>query len=284
MLKVSKAVAIRTEHKALVIAVATALLVWVIYALLDYAALYPISVHHISIFDPKEVIFLSSISVAVIAGGFVISRAFASVKRLENKLQATRIYLSTIIETAPTCIKLLAPDSSLLFMNRAGLDMIEADTMDQIQGQQVVSLISEPYKAAFSSLTTSCFNGLSGSLEFEMTGLKGRRLWLETRAVPLLDDKGAIHASLGITRDITDNKAQEQEQAALVEELQDALRNVKTLRGFLPICAACKKIRDDRGYWKQIESYISDHSNAVFSHGICPDCSKRLYPDFFPQQ
>ncbi len=61
-------------------------------------------------------------------------------------------------------------------------------------------------------------------------------------------------------------------------ELREAVSNVKTLTGLLPICASCKKIRDDKGYWKMIESYISEHSDAEFTHGICPDCVKKLYP------
>lgn len=62
------------------------------------------------------------------------------------------------------------------------------------------------------------------------------------------------------------------------EELQSTLSKVKQLSGMLPICASCKKIRDDKGYWKQIEIYIRDHSEVEFSHGLCPDCAKRLYP------
>lgn len=64
------------------------------------------------------------------------------------------------------------------------------------------------------------------------------------------------------------------------EELQKALSEVKLLSGFLPICASCKKIRDDKGYWSQIETYIQQHSEAEFSHSICPDCVKKLYPKF----
>ena len=63
------------------------------------------------------------------------------------------------------------------------------------------------------------------------------------------------------------------------EKLEKSLAEVKTLSGFLPICSSCKKIRDDKGYWKQIETYIGDHSDAQFSHGVCPDCAQRLYPD-----
>ena len=64
-------------------------------------------------------------------------------------------------------------------------------------------------------------------------------------------------------------------------ELEMALKEVKTLRGFIPICAACKKIRDDQGYWYQIEVYISEHSDAEFSHGICPECKHQLYPELY---
>jgi DNA-binding response OmpR family regulator len=65
----------------------------------------------------------------------------------------------------------------------------------------------------------------------------------------------------------------------LVTELQKALKKVKTLSGLLPICSHCKKIRDDKGYWNQIEAYIHDHSEATFSHGICQECAKKHYPD-----
>jgi hypothetical protein len=67
-------------------------------------------------------------------------------------------------------------------------------------------------------------------------------------------------------------------QKTIVVKLQKALSEVKTLSGLLPICAACKKIRDDNGYWQQIEQYISKHSEAEFSHGICPECRGKLYP------
>jgi PAS domain S-box-containing protein len=76
-------------------------------------------------------------------------------------------------------------------------------------------------------------------------------------------------------------KRAEYERDRLVCELQEALDNVKTLRGLLPICASCKKIRNNQGYWDQIETYISARSEAEFTHGTCPDCMKRLYPDLY---
>ena len=72
------------------------------------------------------------------------------------------------------------------------------------------------------------------------------------------------------------------EREKLIQELQDALAKIKALRGLIPICASCKKIRDDKGYWGQIEVYIRDHSEAEFTHGICPECLKKLYPGRYP--
>ncbi len=76
----------------------------------------------------------------------------------------------------------------------------------------------------------------------------------------------------------------EQEKDRLILDLQKALAEIKTLGGLLPICAYCKKIRDDKGYWNQIESYIKEHSEADFSHSICPDCAKKLYPDLMTEE
>ena len=64
-------------------------------------------------------------------------------------------------------------------------------------------------------------------------------------------------------------------------ELQDALAQVKTLSGLLPICSSCKRIRDDEGYWNKLEVYIQEHSDVLFSHGFCPECAKKLYPEIF---
>jgi Na+/melibiose symporter-like transporter len=84
--------------------------------------------------------------------------------------------------------------------------------------------------------------------------------------------------------EIKERKHAQTQKDNLIVELKDALNKVKTLSGLLPICAACKKIRDDRGYWNQIESYIHDHSEAEFSHSICPECAKKLYPEFYDEK
>lgn len=84
---------------------------------------------------------------------------------------------------------------------------------------------------------------------------------------------------VGVGLDISDRVMAEMEKENLIRKLQKTLAQVKQLSGFLPICASCKKIRDDEGYWKQIEIYIKDHSEVEFSHSICPECAKKLYPE-----
>lgn len=72
-----------------------------------------------------------------------------------------------------------------------------------------------------------------------------------------------------------------EDRSKLIVKLQDALQEIKTLSGLLPICSSCKEIRDDKGNWNVIENYIEKHSEAVFSHSICPTCSKKLYPELY---
>ncbi|MFC1744605.1 HAMP domain-containing protein [Candidatus Riflebacteria bacterium] len=82
-----------------------------------------------------------------------------------------------------------------------------------------------------------------------------------------------------LAEEVAQRKQAEKEKEEVIDELKAALADVKTLTGFIPICASCKQIKDNKGYWKQIEAYISEHSDALFSHGLCPDCAKKLYPD-----
>ena len=93
---------------------------------------------------------------------------------------------------------------------------------------------------------------------------------------PIRDHSGLIIGTSCIARDITERERVRKEREKLIIELQEALAKVKALRGLLPICAWCKKIRDDKGYWQQIEAYIRDHSEADFSHCICPACAERV--------
>jgi DNA repair exonuclease SbcCD ATPase subunit len=86
-----------------------------------------------------------------------------------------------------------------------------------------------------------------------------------------------------VCRDITNRKRAEKEREELIKRLRDSLAEIKTLRGILPLCSFCKKVRDDRGYWEKVDVYIHKHSEADISHGICPECFKKHYPDEYEE-
>ena len=105
------------------------------------------------------------------------------------------------------------------------------------------------------------------------------RLGMAHLALWLVGMTGLIVGARNLQGHFQARQQAEAERERLIAELQDALARVKTLRGLIPICASCKKIRDDHGYWTQLETYLAQHSDAEFSHGICLDCLRKLYPD-----
>ncbi|MFH1155254.1 MAG: PAS domain-containing protein [Pseudomonadota bacterium] len=105
--------------------------------------------------------------------------------------------------------------------------------------------------------------------------------WMFITVDPLFDDKGIMTGAVHIARDISQRIQNQNEREKLLQDLTRALAQVKKLSGLLPICSYCKRIRDDKGYWNQLESYIRDHSDAEFSHGICQECAKKHYPDYY---
>ncbi|RMG55539.1 MAG: PAS domain S-box protein [Acidobacteria bacterium] len=140
--------------------------------------------------------------------------------RAERALAEREMLLRTIIETEPECVKLLAADGTVLEMNRAGLAMMDADARDQIIGRCIIPLVAPSHRPAFQALVEAVFRGESGTLEFEIVGLKGTHRWLEMHAVPLRDQEGRITALLGITRDVTERRRAAEELRRLNEELE----------------------------------------------------------------
>ena len=135
--------------------------------------------------------------------------------------------------------------------------------------------------------------GISGANNYYLMELKGFGVLLLVKSGELFDQailhgisrlnlKLAQACLAGLYTDRLEVSVQERTKALQETNnmLKETLANVKTLSGLLPICAGCKKIRDDKGYWNQIESYVRQHSNAEFTHGLCPACTKRLYPEY----
>jgi PAS domain S-box-containing protein len=118
---------------------------------------------------------------------------------------------------------------------------------------------------------------MPSSYEYRIMRRTGEERWFHQRNVLIRDSSGLPTALEGIVTDITERREAEEERERLILELRATLKKVKLLSGLIPVCASCKRIRNDKGYWEQIEAYIRDHSEADFSHAICPECAKRLY-------
>lgn len=156
-------------------------------------------------------------------------------KRIEQLLLRSESRFRMIFDTEPECVMLLDANGCLLEMNRAGLAMIEADSLEQVVGRSVYSLVAEPYRAAFVELTENAFRGQSGVLEFEILGLKGSRRRLESHAAPVSDKDGQIAAMISVTRDITERKRAEESLnlfRKLIDQTADAIEVIdpETLR------------------------------------------------------
>jgi PAS domain S-box-containing protein len=147
-------------------------------------------------------------------------------------------------------------------------------------------VIEENYGIHFHSQTLS-----KKPFELRVLARTGDVRLMEFRSTTLFDARGEAIGILWSGHDITEKKEVEAELEkyrkhleTLVRErtvdLENALENIKTLKGIIPICSHCKQIRDDSGYWNQLEAYLAEHSEADFSHGICPDCMEKLYPDY----
>ncbi len=119
------------------------------------------------------------------------------------------------------------------------------------------------------------------NFEFELYRKDRSRIWVSTSARVVRDKNGDTLYYEGKVEDITIRKRAEEERERLVLELKEALSRVKVLSGMLPICSSCKRIENEKGQWEQMEVYIRDRSEADFSHGVCPECAEKLYPEFY---
>jgi len=117
-----------------------------------------------------------------------------------------------------------------------------------------------------------------------ITTVSGVSKWFSVTKAPLYNAVGSIIGTFGLSRDITTHKELENEREALIIQLREAIDHVQTLKGLIPICSHCKKMRDDKGYWHEVEVYVRDHSSAEFSHGLCEECLAKFYPEYFPKK
>jgi PAS domain-containing protein len=158
----------------------------------------------------------------------------------------------------------------VLVLDRAGRVLIANEAARTLQ-------LDGPSLAAALGLASLGDVPAQWSAEVQL-GTGGVRRWLDVRIDPVRDRWGTLAGRLVVARDVTLQKAFEDEREHLIDELREALKKVVQLEGLLPICASCRKVRDDGGYWGHVEEYFERRAPVEFTHAICPECVKKLYP------
>jgi PAS domain S-box-containing protein len=204
----------------------------------------------------------------------------AKCEEKDTQFQQTSISLAVMLQSIGDHISIMDVDLNIVWANdvakrRFGNDIIGKKCFEAYHGR------SEPCEPS-PCLTKKAFeDGKTHEHDTQVIDNEGNTINFHCTAnVALTDADGNPTRVVEISRDITCLKKTEAEKDRLIDQLQEAAEKIKTLNRLLPICASCKKIRDDNGYWQQVEEYICEYSGIQFSHSICPACMKKLYPDY----
>ena len=191
------------------------------------------------------------------------------------------IYLAAIVDSTGEAIISYNLDGIITTWN-AGARQLFGYRQAEAVGQSVLMLVPESLRAAKAEIFAGLRNNHEQVIHMETVRARkdGGNIDVYVTISPIKGLDGKIIGASSIAYDITERKRAEDERIKMIAQLNDTLSKVRTLSGLLPICASCKKIRDDKGYWQKLETFVHEHSNAEFSHSICPDCMERLYPDF----
>lgn len=205
----------------------------------------------------------------------------ADLRRSDQAVQEERGRLRTLIDNLPESIYFKDRESRFLIANIEVTKRMGAASPDELIGKTDFDFVEKERAEKYYADEQQVIKTGKPLINHEEISrdTSGKTIWILTSKVPLRDKSGNIIGIVGMGRNITERKQFQEQQKKLMAELKKAIEKIKTLRGLLPICASCKRIRDDQGSWQQVESYIRDHSGAIFSHSLCPDCAKKIYPD-----
>jgi PAS domain S-box-containing protein len=175
-----------------------------------------------------------------------------------------------IIATMNDALIVLDSDGNVNFVNEATCRLFDYHEVDFVGKRLTAGMVEDAaFAAQFESVIRS---GTAHNREVRYRPKEGAIRTLAVSTSIMRNPMGEPLATVCVLRDITERTQAEEEREKLVKGLQKALAEIKTLHGFLPICYSCKKVRDDTGYWKEVEHYIGEHSEIEFSHGLCPEC------------
>lgn len=249
-------------------------------------ALYLVLLHVLmrSHFVRPSLALVDHIRAEALAGPTPIPRVPAAWEQWFREISDT-LPLKAVAATIPGAVfqfvRRLDGGGDLAFISEGAKDLVAvpAESVASYVGRELDFVLEEDREALLQAVEGSAQALSPLEHECRLVPLEGDRKWIRIIARPRKGDGGEIIWD-GIALDVTVRREAEEERERLIDELQEALGQIKTLEGLLPICASCKRVRDDTGYWNQIESYIRERSDAEFTHSICPECATKLYPEY----
>ncbi len=182
-----------------------------------------------------------------------------------------------LLDQVPAVLWTTDLDMRLTWWRGGGIQAMGFDVEAQIGVSVIEFFGTESREHPSVQAHRAALQGEARSFEVQVE-FDGNERWLRAHIEPLRGPGETICGAIGVALDITDLVRAEAERERLIAELQRAADRVKTLTGLIPICAHCKSMRDDRGYWQHVEAFLCDHSDAELSHGICPECAEKLLP------
>ncbi|MDB6018857.1 MAG: putative sensor protein [Pedosphaera sp.] len=213
-------------------------------------------------------------------GKFIRSRCFTRDITEHKHGEEAVAYLAAIVESTDDAVMGTTLEGTILSWNAAA-ERIYGYAADEVKGRSS-SILIPPYRPDELPELYARIQRGERVERYETVRLRkdGTAIDVSLTLSPIKDARGKVIGISAIERDITSRRREEEDRLKLIDELTVALAKIRTLRGLVPICAACKKIRDDRGYWQKVELYVAEHTEAEFTHGLCPDCRLDLYPEY----
>lgn len=203
-------------------------------------------------------------------------------KRLEEALRSATEFSRVVMDSIDDAVAIIEVNDYRITGCNAGFLKEFGLAMEQVVGKRCYELTHhqpEPCSPPcdICPMKETVTTGHYSAAEQVYPRKNGEMVHVEVSTSPIFDESGKVVRVVHVSRDISKRKHLEEERETLIQELQDALQKVRTLSGLLPMCAACKKIRNNKGDWERLETYIADHSEAAFTHGLCPECIPKYF-------
>jgi PAS domain S-box-containing protein len=261
----------KIENKIILLSIALGILVWVIDSLVDSLVFYEGSV--IASVPHHELYMRFLIVVCLIGLGFICSKLIAQHNKTEQMLTKQLSFEQQLLDNIPVPIFIKNEKYIYTGCNKKFEDFLSMDRQDII-GKSTFDIAPAKLATVYHEKDAELMNNPGVQIyEFEVKGKNSNRQVIFHKAT-FEKPNGKIDGLIGAILDITKRKKAEKEKDIVME----------TLRGIIPICSICKNIRDDKGFWNKVEHYIQKHSLADFTHGICPDCAEKHYPEFYSKK